>query len=76
VFDRRTRDRRCEPAHRTWGRRCDGSGRNGIPDLPACDGGILRVARAVDRFQRDSEKSVAPLRPGTRKAAAPKSMPR
>ncbi len=67
VFDRRTRDRRCEPAHRAWGRRRDGGGWNGIPDLPACDGGILRVARAVDWFQRDSGKSVAPLRPGSRR---------
>jgi len=44
LFDRRSRDRRCGPADRAACRR-DGGWRNGITDLPAIDGRILRVSR-------------------------------
>ena len=66
VFDRRACDRRCRPADRARGRGGDGGGRNGIADLPAVDGRILRLACAVDRLQRHSGKSLASLRPGSR----------
>ena len=36
------------------------AGGTGIPDLPAGDGGILRVARAVDRLQRYPGKASRP----------------
>jgi 3-oxoacyl-[acyl-carrier-protein] synthase II len=54
-------------ADRAWGRGCDGGGRNRIPNLPAVDGGILRIACLVDRLQRHSGKSIAPLRQGSRR---------
>ena len=38
-----------------------------VADLPAVDGGILRLARAVDRLQRHPGKSLAALRPGSRR---------
>ena len=38
-----------------------------VADLPAVDGGILRLARAVDRLQRYSGKSLASLRQGPRR---------
>ena len=55
------------PADRARRRRRDGGGRNGIADLPAGDGGILRRARALDRLQRDAGKGLAALRQGSRR---------
>ena len=56
------RDRRCQPADRARRCRCDGGRRNRIADLPAVDGGILRVARVIDRLQRYAGKGIAALR--------------
>ena len=49
------------PADCARRRRRHGRGRNGIADLPAGDGGILRGARALDRLQRDAGKGLAAL---------------
>ena len=49
------------PADCARRRRRHGRGWNGIADLPAGDGGILRGARALDRLQRDAAKGLAPL---------------
>ena len=38
-----------------------------VADLPSVDGRILRLARAVDRLQRHSGKSLASLRQGSRR---------
>ncbi len=61
LFDRRPCDRRREPADHARRCGCDGGWRHGIPDLPAVDGRILRVARVVDQLQRYPGKSIAPL---------------
>jgi len=55
VFDRRTRDRRCQPADRAWGRRRHGGGWNRIADLPAGDGGIC-ASRALSTGFNDTPK--------------------
>ena len=67
VFDRRARDRRRQPADRARRCRCDGGGRNGIADLPAGDGGLLRGACALDRLQRHAGTGFASLRQGSRR---------
>ena len=61
VLDRRACDRRCQPADRARRCRGDGRGRNGIADLPARDGRLLRGACSLHRFQRNAAQGLASL---------------